>query len=615
MMKLSSIRIKGMHKVDDKTYDLSGNNLIYFHGKNGAGKSTILQAIQLALLGYIPGSDKNKSAIFKHANGPEMSVKLDIDDGDISILRVWKKIGKDINATITTVPENLDITSIFCGIELPVFNFNDFIGMTSNKLKDWFINFLPDTDTNIDWSYELNHALQEANFDKILVPEYVEECIEAANNISSTGLEMIRIFNAYLKEQQSFKKGELIRLQSTIQSLVLYEDCDCMYTVDELKQHQKELYMLQSVANEKQLLIHQNADIRKQMAMYEQYVSADSAELDPTAIQLSTELSSLTSHIVMVSNAISKARQTLTVYKTELSGMGKVLNSKGVCPYTNTSCESITSMMHTFEERANSLQDEINKCGLRIQEYTKELNDDISQKNSLEVKIDAIKNYYVKYNEAKSRLHEEVADVTLEDITSQLDKYASEIDKITDTISKLEANKKYNELMDQLTTEKYQTEQAIEILKVWVKLTDVNGLQSKVMNAPFVALADKVSLYLRKFFNHADLTAEFFLSEKANSFSFGIRVSDSDYIGFDYLSSGEKCLYTLALLLSIVETSDAQLPLILVDDLLDHLDNEKIKTCFETLYDISTIQVLLAGVQECTHPKATQFVVEVNDAN
>jgi ATPase involved in DNA repair len=56
MMKLSSIRIQGMHNVVDKTYKL--NNMNYFVGPNGAGKSTIMQAIQLALLGYIPGTDK-----------------------------------------------------------------------------------------------------------------------------------------------------------------------------------------------------------------------------------------------------------------------------------------------------------------------------------------------------------------------------------------------------------------------------------------------------------------------------------------------------------------------------------------------------------------------------
>lgn len=105
-MKLSSISIKGMHKVENKTYDITGFR--YFHGKNGAGKSTIMQAIQLALLGYIP-TNKNTSAIFKHANGPEMTISLTIDnDGSpIIVTRSWKKKVKILRQTVTFSPQSM----------------------------------------------------------------------------------------------------------------------------------------------------------------------------------------------------------------------------------------------------------------------------------------------------------------------------------------------------------------------------------------------------------------------------------------------------------------------------------------------------------------------------
>lgn len=108
-------------------------------------------------------------------------------------------------------------------------------------------------------------------------------------------------------------------------------------------------------------------------------------------------------------------------------------------------------------------------------------------------------------------------------------------------------------------------------------------------------------------------TAKFHLTEKANSFSFGVTNEENEYIEFDLLSSGEKCLYTLALLISIVELSDSPLKIIMIDDLLDHLDMLRIKDCFETLYSISDIQILLAGVQDCTHSNAKEFVVEITD--
>ena len=53
-MKFKSITITGMHKVDKKTYTFN-DDVTYFIGENGSGKSTILEAAELALLGYIPG--------------------------------------------------------------------------------------------------------------------------------------------------------------------------------------------------------------------------------------------------------------------------------------------------------------------------------------------------------------------------------------------------------------------------------------------------------------------------------------------------------------------------------------------------------------------------------
>ena len=93
-MKLESIEIHGMHRIDakGKVYNLDDTN--YLTGPNGAGKSTVLQAIQLALLGYIPGTDKKPAAIFAHACAPVMSVTATILNGGerITITRTYKHL-------------------------------------------------------------------------------------------------------------------------------------------------------------------------------------------------------------------------------------------------------------------------------------------------------------------------------------------------------------------------------------------------------------------------------------------------------------------------------------------------------------------------------------------
>ena len=67
---------------DDKTIDLS--KPIVITGKNGVGKSSILESIIFAVLGYIPGCDKKTAdmmKISKYQNG--FYVKLYTDNGII----------------------------------------------------------------------------------------------------------------------------------------------------------------------------------------------------------------------------------------------------------------------------------------------------------------------------------------------------------------------------------------------------------------------------------------------------------------------------------------------------------------------------------------------------
>ena len=47
------------------------------------------------------------------------------------------------------------------------------------------------------------------------------------------------------------------------------------------------------------------------------------------------------------------------------------------------------------------------------------------------------------------------------------------------------------------------------------------------------------------------------------------------------------------------------------DDLLDHLDDNRIADVFTTLYNCTDTQVLLAGVKTCTHENADNFVIRI----
>ncbi len=88
---------------------------------------------------------------------------------------------------------------------------------------------------------------------------------------------------------------------------------------------------------------------------------------------------------------------------------------------------------------------------------------------------------------------------------------------------------------------------------------------------------------------------------------------DGKYVDYDLLSSGEKCLYALALSLAIIDSSKSELKLLLVDDLLDHLDSQNIRNCFSTLYNTTSTQILVAGVQPYTCERADDVVIEIGE--
>lgn len=613
-MKLSSITIRGMHKVTNKTYDLSGFR--YFFGENGAGKSTIMQAVQLALLGYIPGTDKTKTAIFKHSDGRAMSVELTLDDDgrQIVISRTWERKGKDIVAKSGVSPAVYDTKGIVGNLELPVFNFNDFVGMTANKLKDWFMNFLPPADAEIDWDYELSNSI--ADFGKILDQEFFNSTVDYVKSLANenSGVQLVREFNAYLKEQLSAYKAAQTRMQSTIQNLIYYNDCDDSQSIEELTQTNKEAQLLLDSLHTNLLKVQQNMKLEEKLNFFSQYITASSLGEDSLYSAASVRLNEYEKSLAVLEDRKSILEKQITELNAEFRDKKKIAESSGKCPYTCEGCTTITNLITVFKNEMEKLREKINDLTAQMAGLDREIRDMNNMINSERVQMVEIEKAYSQYELVSSQMNMDVKGVTVEELTAAIKKIEAEISNRRDVIIKLEANKKYEELTDKLANEKYTVEQNIEILKLWCKLTDVNGLQSKLMKAPFDKLADKMSEYICKFFEGTGKfkSAAFMLTEKANSFSFGVTDSNGTYIEFDLLSSGEKCLYTLAMLLCIVEVSDSPLKLIMIDDLLDHLDADRIKDCFKTLYANRDVQILLAGVQPCTHENAEEFVIEVH---
>lgn len=600
-MKIKSVYIDGLHNAVNKTYEFG--DIVYIFGHNGAGKSTILQAIQFALLGYIPGTNKTKEAILRHSPKNNISVKVTLLDGDNEI-DVQRNINKNGNFK-TVVPETYDIDSIVKDLELPIFNFNEFVGQTANKLKEYFIkNILPTVDNVLDWEKILSDSIADCNFkDKDEILKYGMSLIPVIDNTGEILNQVIQA-NAKFKEEQSFNKSEIQRLQNTIDSLIYYDDYVGPTNVDALN---AELLSLGA--------------IRDQMLRYEsakQSLEANKAKLDSLEDRFATlggdegykylvdtSLPAEKAEREELISNIERSKSTYTLLKSSYDADAKIIASKGICPYTQKSCESLLSQ--TEELAANNelrnldileLQGAISRLEHEKDEYDRNIRNTeamISEYDMLYGQINALKQSLSVLPDKPN------TDKTLVELNA-------EIDRLTEDKSKLQANLRYNATIEDLTNMKYETELQNTALATWIKKTDTNGLQTELMKEPFNELANTMTDYIRQMYNNNSLTAHFNVESKANSFSFGL-IRDGVYIPYDMLSSGEKCLYTLSLMICIVRANASPLKIMLCDDMFDHLDSTAIESTFAALKQVSDIQFIFAGVKSCNN--AADIVLSV----
>jgi len=667
MMRIKSITIEGMHNVAEKTYEFG--MMGYLFGKNGAGKSTALQAIQLALLGYIPGQNKTNVAIFRHAKNRTITVTLNIDnDGElITVIRTWVNTsGSTVSSSVSITPEGYTTESLIGDLELPIFNFNQFATMTANQLKDWFIGFLPSVDDDIDWNAKLTEAIGDMKLiDENLIADTVK-IIEAGPGKVYSGVDLVRAVNAELKNQVTFKKGELDRIQSTIQSLIFHEGVNTDVDVDSLRAQVAGLNQLNVELAAYNAQVAATASTRD--ALNAMNVVAETAEADPDYIAALKEIeecahnaATLRQEAEEIKGEVAQMRkeetatldgatkfmqewQELSAKRTQIEAdiraESKVIEGGGICPYTTSACDSIKSMIDNINEEIATMTEEMNSINAKIVELKQSYDSQVKVVNDkhsagdarlaeAHAKLDAAYDADAKAARAKARCNDIVSKYARRDeLKSQLDaattqpvpptsktseELLAEVKQIQDEIVKIEANKKYNELADKLTADKFKIESTLEALKIWIKLTDANGMQTTMMAGPFDALAEDMDKYLHIMFGTDGVSTHFHLSEKANSFSFGLKKASEGgkYVPYDLLSSGEKCLYALAMMLCITAKSSSPLKVVLIDDILDHLDNSNAKAMFESLYNVQDIQFILAGVKECTFDNAPEIIIEV----
>lgn len=602
-MKLKSIQIDGMHNASSKKYELSDVN--YFYGKNGAGKSTILQAIQLAVLGYVPGNKKQNAAIMKHGKGRMMSVSAVFDDNgkSVSVERSYMKKGSTVQSSLDTNPEEYPVESILGDIELPVCNFNEFLAMSSNAQKAWFLKMMPSSESKFKWTDEFKKSAEA-----ILTEDKLSEFLEEFNlKEYPTTIDGCNQLNAVIKQKTSLLNALLKDLTGAINSSIMYDDIECSDYDAEIEDHKKAAQSDSERVSELKSLIH-SYDTRKQILKSYEFAKVRMKEAESVFSEYKEDKKFVTEadleRYKQLEAEKDEIKEDINNNKLETSRLKGIIDNPGVCPYLKTSCDDLKSFVETNKKKYESIQKAIDKANIRLSEIEAEQSD-------ISKLVEEQSEYDRKKSNAESIYQSAVNSVSsAEALISTIDENDSDIDSLTEDlklveeswdrhnemIAKLSANKKYEELINSIESKKYLYEQQIQCCKIWDKLTGPNGKPSELAVKPFEEFEKKLTEYIHKVFP-STFSAKFNISDKANSFEFGV-MNEDKFISFEALSSGEKCAYMICLLSCIVEMSDAKWKCIILDDVFDHLDDERMEQVFSVINTFSkSIQFILASVK------------------
>lgn len=601
MINLKSIEIEGFHNVRKVKYDLDQFN--YFTGKNGSGKTTAMQAIQLALLGYIPGLAKHKSDIFKHAGSSSMKVTLHMIDNDSPVVveRLWSGLGSNINSEVRIDPELYDLSHILKDIELPIFNFSEFISLTANKLKDWFIQFLPTMSSEpIDWRSHMLSCIDSQLLDDNIFESEYSKFVNVLSTYKLSGVDEIRKANEYFKQGVSFTKSELDRQHKTIQSLIHYEDVDMDISDAEIENKLNYLNSCKAKLSEYILKKRHNDQIDSQVDV--SLLEYDTVESIPEYVKGCENIGRLNDALAEIRTddlelKITASEQTITSLKVRKASLQGVIDSKNICPFTKNPCGTLMSLISDYMMEIDDIDSKLadeekilynNRSEVvRLKALREELNE---HKWETQRRLDRLNQ---RFDTNKKLMNQKyvityVPDMNEENIDIQ-------IKELNDIKIKRAANEKYNQLIQTLTEEVFRYTTALDYYKKWVTLTGVNGLQTNVSsNNPFTPLIETMNTMLHTAFDE-NTSVHFVLESKANSFSFGL-IRSGEYVPYDMLSSGEKCLVAAILMTALVTLKNTELKLVMIDDMLDHLDVQNITKFVNSLCTMKDVQFIFAGV-------------------
>ncbi|MDK1102519.1 MAG: AAA family ATPase [Actinomycetota bacterium] len=154
-MRPTSLAIKGLKCWTDRTFEFG--QLTAIQGPNGSGKTAIIQAIRLALLGYDPETgrklDQTRKLIAPDAVKETADIGLSFSNG----FGIRRRFGK--TAKTQVLPSRGETTGAACqqrideetGGLVVSLDLGTFFDLSAEKRRAWLFEHLPTSETGLEW--------------------------------------------------------------------------------------------------------------------------------------------------------------------------------------------------------------------------------------------------------------------------------------------------------------------------------------------------------------------------------------------------------------------------------------------------------------------------------
>lgn len=541
-MKLTSVLFNGF-KNKEGVQELTGFDL--FTGNNGVGKSSVLQAVELAITGNVNGMAQAKN-IFKYSNNRDgMTVgiatnsefslnrtylrkaKPDKESGDL-IVKYSEKLKVPTSESTSNKAQQEEIQSILG--DFPVgFDFKKFLGMTDTEKRNFILSFCKDsTFTQEDVEKYLSDKIVDGLNEEI----YYNTIGYLMDETDSDDVQkQVKDMLTVAKEQLSFYKKEIERQKVAIQKLSEKKSSflitDKGLAIDKKKYDklneqliclEKEISVVDSDNKRAKVVLAKMAKLQSEVKILEDSKPAKSLEsvqqelnIVKTSLgKLNDDSASISKSLEMVSNQYKNAAENVKKQRAEYESV----QTKGI---------ELKTKYNTQFDLVNQVKNTKGKCAINAlipcnADFSNWLNSKTSELRAMKIELDLLRKDYVEKQDKLKKFEsewEELGKKRESLISSQ-----QEVIRNTQT-----SNSKFMSL--EKLQEEIKSFDTVKADKIKSRMTELESLQSEKKEV--VDLTEKLNQIAALRGQITELKNEIYQKEQLKALTSQIKEANEDF--------------------------------------------------------------------------------------